>query len=199
MAAKTGKGKKILPEGGLSALVQKTDEEIETGEEVATTDTPETPAAAPETPVKPETKETPADPVPALKEEKTRRAPSVSMPAPKPTTPPLSEPANGNGNGVELVTPKPDEDIEVIGRLIKEFGKMPLELERVEKAPKTFRIPKAHIEAMRYIDTYRGLLGDKRLFTDKVVSMIHKTITDELPVIQKKLDELAEIENRGKK
>ena len=76
---------------------------------------------------------------------------------------------------------------------------MPLELERVEKAPKTFRIPKAHIEAMRYIDTYRGLLGDKRLFTDKVVSMIHKTITDELPVIQKKLDELAEIENREKK
>ena len=86
-----------------------------------------------------------------------------------------------------------------IGRLIKEFGKMPLELERVEKAPKTFRIPKAHIEAMRYIDTYRGLLGNKRLFTDKVVSLIHRTITDEFPVIQKKLDELAEIENRGKK
>ena len=90
---------------------------------------------------------------------------------------------------MDLVTPKPDEDIEVIGRLIEEFGKMPLELERVEKAPKTFRIPKAHIEAMRYIDTYRGLLGDKRLFTDKVVSLIHRTITDELPVIQKKLDE----------
>ncbi len=199
MSAKTGKGKKILPEGGLSALVQKTDEEIQTGEEVATTDAPEVPAPIPEIPVKPETKETPAEPAPAFKEEKTRRAPAVSTPPLKPTIPPLPEPINGSGNGVELVTPKPDEDIEVIGRLIKEFGKMPLELERVEKAPKTFRIPKAHIEAMRYIDTYRGLLGDKRLFTDKVVSMIHKTITDELPVIQKKLDELAEIENREKK
>ena len=40
---------------------------------------------------------------------------------------------------------------------------------------------------------------DKRLITDKVVSLIHRTITDELPVIQKKLDELAEIENREKK
>ena len=199
MAAKTGKGKKILPEGGLSALVQKTDEEIETGEEAATIDAPEAPALAPAAPVKPETKEAPTEPTPAPKEEKPKRAPSVPTPPPKAAPPPLSEPINGNGNGVELVTPKPDEDIEVIGRLIKEFGKMPLELERVEKAPKTFRIPKAHIEAMRYIDTYRGLLGDKRLFTDKVVSMIHKTITDELPVIQKKLDELAEIENRGKK
>ena len=195
MPAKTGKGRRILPEGGLSALVQKTDEEIETGEEAATTDAPEAPAPAPEAPAEPETTEAAAEPTP--KEEKPKKA-SSSPPA-KPAPPPLSEPTNGNGNGVDLVTPKPDEDIEVIGRLIKEFGKMPLELERVEKAPKTFRIPKAHIEAMRYIDTYRGLLGDKRLFTDKVVSLIHKTITDELPVIQKKLDELAEIENRGKK
>jgi hypothetical protein len=30
MPAKTGKGKRILPEGGMSALVQNTDEEIET-------------------------------------------------------------------------------------------------------------------------------------------------------------------------
>ncbi len=199
MAAKTGKGKRILPEGGLSALVQKTDEEIETGEEASITDAPEVPAPAPETRAKLDAKEVPAEPAPAPKEEKPRRVPSISTSSPKTAPPPLSEPINGNGNGVELVTPKPDEDIEVIGRLIKEFGKMPLELERVEKAPKTFRIPKAHIEAMRYIDTYRGLLGDKRLFTDKVVSLIHKTITDELPVIQKKLDELAEIENREKK
>ncbi len=197
MPAKTGKGRRILPEGGLSALVQKTDEEIETGEEAATTDAQEAPTPATETPTKPETKEVPVEPAPAPKEEKPKKA--LSSPPVKPAPPSLSEPTNGNGNGVELVTPKPDEDIEVIGRLIKEFGKMPLELERVEKAPKTFRIPKAHIEAMRYIDTYRGLLGDKRLFTDKVVSLIHKTITDELPVIQKKLDELAEIENRGKK
>ena len=197
MAAKTGKGKKILPEGGLSALVQNTDEEIETGEETVNTDAPEVPEPAPVTQAKKETKESHPENVP--KEEKPKRAPSVSPSSSKAVVPPLSEPINGNGNGLELVTPKPDEDIEVIGRLIKEFGKMPLELERVEKAPKTFRIPKAHIEAMRYIDTYRGLLGDKRLFTDKVVSMIHKTITDELPVIQKKLDELAEIENREKK
>ena len=197
MPAKTGKGRRILPEGGLSALVQKTDEEIETGEEAATTDAQEAPTPATETPTKPETKEVPVEPAPAPKEEKPKKA--LSSSPVKPAPPPLSEPTNGNGNGVELVTPKPDEDIEVIGRLIKEFGKMPLELERVEKAPKTFRIPKAHIEAMRYIDTYRGLLGDKRLFTDKVVSLIHRTITDELPVIQKKLDELAEIENRGKR
>ena len=197
MAEKGGKGRKILPEGGLSALVQKTDEEIETGEEAVTTDTPKTAVPAPETPAKPETKASPIEPTPKV--EKPRKAPSPPLAQPVPV--PLSEPTNcnGNGNGVELVTPKPDEDIEVISGLIKEFGKMPLELVRVEKTPKTFRIPKAHIEAMRYIDTYRGVLGDKRLFTDKVVSMIHKTITDELPVIQKKLDELAAIENRGMK
>ena len=197
MAEKGGKGRKILPEGGLSALVQKTDEEIETGEEATTTDTPKTAVSASEAPTRPETKAVLIEPAP--KEAKPTKVSSPSTTKPAPVPPSELTNGNGNGNGVELVTPKPDEDIVVIGRLIKEFGKMPLELERVEKAPKTFRIPKAHIEAMRYIDTYRGLLGDKRLFTDKVVSMIHKTITDELPVIQKKLDELDEIENRGKK
>lgn len=48
MAVKGGKGRKILPEGGLSALVQKTDEEIETGEEATTTDTPKTAVSASE-------------------------------------------------------------------------------------------------------------------------------------------------------
>ena len=201
MPAKGGKsGKKILPEGGLSALVQKTDEEVQTGEEVTQVQetTPEAPAKSePKTPLTERApKETPAPPAPPAKSQE--KPATKVMPTSK-VEPVLQPEPNGNGSGIDWVPPKSDNDAETIARLIKEFTKMPMELERVEKAPKTFRIPKAQIEAMRYIDTYRGLLDDKRLFTDKVVTMIHKVIVDDLPVIHKKLGELAEIESRERK